>query len=110
MNIRQDEFEASLEASAPAVDLELNPGIRRAVLILRREGIETFESCEGGAGHAFDVPTVKFHGNAWAGYKALAIAMENALPVRRVQYVWHVVDGHMEGRWWELVFHTTVTV
>ncbi len=93
-----------LEAHAPACDLPLDPGIRRAVLILRREGIETFESCDGGAGHAFAEPTIKFHGNAWAGYKAFAVAMENGLPAARIQYVWHEVDGQLQGPWWEIVF------
>ena len=95
-----------LTAFAPEVDLPLDAGIRHAVLILRRAGVETFESCEGGPGHAFEVPTVKFAGNAWAGYKACAVAMEHGLPVRRVQRVWGMVDGQIEGPWWELVFHT----
>jgi hypothetical protein len=93
-----------LEAHAPACDLPLDTGIRRAVLILRRAGVETFESCDGGDGHAFPEPTIKFHGNAWAGFKAFAIAMENGLPAARVQYVWHEVDGHLHGPWWEIVF------
>lgn len=93
-----------LEAFAPAVDLEIDAGIRRAVLILRRAGVETFESCQGGEGHPFPEPTIKFHGNAWAGYKAFAIAKENGLPAARVQYVWHEIDGHLHGPWWEIVF------
>lgn len=93
-----------LESFAPAVDLELDVGIRRAVLILRRAGIETFESCQGGSGHAFTEPTVKFSGGAWAGYKAFAVAMEHGLPVARVQMVWHEVDKQLHGPWWELVF------
>lgn len=93
-----------LEAFAPAVDLPLDPGIRRAVLILRRAGVETFESCDGGEGHAFKTPTIKFYGNAWAGYKAFAVAMENGLPAARIQHVWHEVDGQLEGPWWEIVF------
>lgn len=95
----------ALEAFAPEVDLELDPGIRRAVLILRRDGVETFESCEGGKGHAFDEPTIKFHGNAWAGLKAVAIAMEHGLPVRRIQRVYGVTDSQLQGPWWEMVFH-----
>lgn len=59
-----------LEQFAPATDLELDAGIRRAVLVLRSAGIETFESCQGGPGHAFPDPTVKFHGSAWEGYRA----------------------------------------
>ncbi|MGY3588172.1 hypothetical protein ACVIGB_002869 [Bradyrhizobium sp. USDA 4341] len=62
MNIQK-----GLEQFAPATDLELDSGIRHAVLALRVAGIETFESCEGGHGHAFPDPTIKFHGGAWAG-------------------------------------------
>ncbi|UFZ03955.1 hypothetical protein LQG66_32970 [Bradyrhizobium ontarionense] len=98
----------SLEDSAPSTDMELDAGIRRAVLVLRSGGIETFESCEGGPGHAFPDPTVKFEGSAWAGYKALAVAMEHGLPVLRMQRVYGVMDGQLEGPWWELVFRTTV--
>jgi hypothetical protein len=97
----------TLEAFAPEVDLPIDPGIREAVLILRRAGIETFESCEGGAGHAFDVPTIRFNGDAWAGYKAFGVAMENGLPVECIQRVHSVVNGQLEGPWWEIVFHTT---
>src|SRR5947208_11759384 len=100
--------QTGLEQFAPATDLELDAGIRRAVLILRAAGVETFESCEGGIGHAFPDPTVKFQGSAWAGYRALAIAMEHGLPVFRMQRVYGVMDGQLEGPWWELVFRTTV--
>jgi hypothetical protein len=33
-----------LEQFEPATDLDLDPGIRHAVLVLRSAGIETFES------------------------------------------------------------------
>ena len=96
-----------LENFAPETDLPLDPGIRRAVLILRRGGIETFESCEGGEGHAFPEPTIKFHGNAWEGFKALSIAMTYRLPVLAVRMVWDVYDGQPHGPWWEITFSTT---
>lgn len=35
----------------------VDAGIRREVTILSQNGIETFESCEGGPGHAFPEPT-----------------------------------------------------
>jgi hypothetical protein len=98
----------SLETFTPATDMPLDEGIRRAVLVLRSGGIETFESCEGGPGHAFPDPTVKFHGSAWAGYRALAVAMEHGLPVARLQRVYDVVDGQLTGPCWELVFHSPV--
>src|SRR5882724_3320349 len=72
--------QTDLEQFALATDLDLDPGIRQAVLVLRSAGVETFESCEGRAGHAFSDPTIKFQGGAWAGYRAFAVAMEYGLP------------------------------
>jgi hypothetical protein len=34
-------------------DSQIDPGIRDIVAALRAGGVETFESCEGGAGHAY---------------------------------------------------------
>jgi hypothetical protein len=99
---------ADLEQHAPSVDLPIDAGIRRAVLILRRAGVETFESCQGGAGHAFPDPTVKFSGGAYAGYRAFAIAKEHGLPVARIQMVWGEVDHHLQGPWWEITFSRTM--
>ena len=48
-------------------------GIVKAVEILKSSGIETFESCEGGADHAFTEPTIRFHGTPEAGWRALGI-------------------------------------
>lgn len=95
-----------LERYAPEVDLEIDPGIRRAVLILRRAGVETFESCEGGEGHAFPEPTIKFNGGQGAGFHALSVALDYDLPVSRLQRCYYVQRGELEGPWWELVFHT----
>ena len=100
-------LQKGLEQLAPATDLDLDPGIRRAVLVLRSARIATFESCQGGPGQAFPDPTIKFHGSAWEGYRALAVAMEHDLPVLRMQHVYGVVNGQLEGPWWELVFRTT---
>lgn len=100
-------MENDLEKFAPIVDMELDPGIRRAVLILRQGGIETFESCEGGKGHAFPEPTVKFHGDNSEGFKALAVAMTHHLPVLSVRLVWDFYDGLPHGPWWEMNFRTT---
>jgi hypothetical protein len=97
---------ADLEAFAPAADMDLDAGIRRAVLILRSGGVETFESCQGGAGHAMPDPTIKFHGSSWAGYRAFALAMEHALPVLYLRRVYGVSDGQLEGPWWEMTLRT----
>ena len=79
-------------------------GIRRYVLILRSEGIETFESCQGGAGHAMPEPTICFHGDTSEGWKALAVAMQRGLPVLKLSYVWAMRDYLPDGPYWEMTF------
>ena len=85
-------------------DLGLDPGIAEAVAVLRDAGVETFESCEGGEGHAFPEPTVRFHGEVSEGLRALAVAMEANLPVAGLRRAWVVQDGEPVGPEWELVF------
>jgi hypothetical protein len=80
----------------------LDRGIRDAVLVLRAAGIETFESCEGGDGHAFLEPTIRFHGHKSEGFRALAAALEAGLKVSELRRVWPVLDGEPTGPCWEL--------
>jgi hypothetical protein len=61
----------------PNWDAFLDPGIAQAVKILNKFGIETFESCQGGEGHCYPEPTVRFHGDKFEGFKAFAIAKQN---------------------------------
>lgn len=82
----------------------LDPGIREAVRLLRAAGIETFESCEGGLGHAYPEPTVRFFGDRSEGWKALAAARQVDLPVRAVRRTWVVYDGEPDGPCWEITF------
>lgn len=95
-----------LESFAPGTDMELDVGIRHAVLVLRRGGIETFESCEGGGGHAFPEPTIRFHGDMASGFRAFAVAKEAGLPVFSLRLAYRVIDGLMTGPWWEMVLST----
>ena len=85
-------------------DPPLDQGITLMVDALRAAAIETFESCEGGPGHAYPEPTVRFHGDHAEGYRALAIAMRAGLPVKELRRVWPVNDGEPTGPWWELTF------
>jgi hypothetical protein len=85
-------------------DLGLDRGIADAVRVLRDAGVETFESCQGGEGHAFPEPTVRFCGEVSEGFRALAAAMEASLPVAELRRVWTVQDGEPVGPQWELVF------
>ena len=88
----------------PVFDPPLDPGISQAVLALRRADVETFESCEGGIGHAYPEPTVRFYGEVAEGFRALATALHAGLPVAELRRVWPVHDGEPTGPWWELTF------
>ena len=82
----------------------IDPGIRRAVQILWTNGIETTESCEGGRGHAFREPTVRFLGGQAEGFRALGIALQNGLRVAELRRYWSVRDGEPVGPYWEMTF------
>ena len=85
-------------------DPPLDAGIARAVETLRAAGIETFESCEGGDGHTYPLPAVRFHGERAEGFRALAVALQHNLPVTDLRRVWRVEDGEPVGPCWELTF------
>ena len=87
------------------IDLEsLDPGIRPYVEILRRENVHTFESCQGGEGHCMPDPTVNFHGDAYEGYRAFAVAMTYGMPVLQLSRYYAVEDGHLAGPHWQMTF------
>jgi hypothetical protein len=85
-------------------DDQIDPGIRLAVEVLRCGGVETFESCQGGLGHAYPEPTVRFFGGQSEGHRALALAMDADLNVAELRRVWPINDGELTGPWWELTF------
>ncbi len=92
-------FEECLDFSA------IRCWFRKAVEILYKAGIETFESCEGGEGHSYPEPTVRFEGSRSEGFRALAVALQNDLSVSSIRRVWDVNDGEPTGPIWEIVFY-----
>ena len=88
------------------IDMPLDTGIRDYVLILRSEGVETFESCQGGDGHCFSEPTIRFHGEQHEGYRAFSIASQHGLPVYSLRRYYNVNGKELEGPWWEMTFRT----
>jgi len=82
----------------------LDAGIAPTVQLLMAAGIETFESCQGGSGHAYPEPSVRFHGHRSEGLRALAVVLERGLSVRELRRVWNIDDGEPTGPYWELVF------
>jgi hypothetical protein len=82
----------------------LDAGIAKAVVTLRLGGIETFESCQGGEGHAFPEPTIRFHGDRSEGFRALAVALRAGLPVADLRRTWRVEEDEPTGPVWEMTF------
>jgi len=82
----------------------LDKGIRRFVEVLASEGIETYESCEGGADHAYPEPTICFYGQIQEGFRALAIALDNDLPVNEIRQFWSIEDKQPVGPDWAMTF------
>ena len=93
------EFCRQIDAESP-----LDRGISYAVKVLLEGGVETYESCEGGRGHSFREPAVRFHGAHGDGLKALAVALSRGLPVRSLRRFWSVEHDEPTGPYWELTF------
>jgi hypothetical protein len=89
----------------------LDPGIEHAVRLLNLHGIYTVESCQGGPGHSYPEPTVRFNGEYAEGFRALAVALANGLKVSELRRTyWMQKEGiaaELHGPWWELVFTPT---
>lgn len=82
----------------------LDPGIRHFVLILRSQGIETCQSCQGGPGHSYLEPTIDFTGGVAEGPRAAAAALTYGLPIRELRRVWSIRDSEMDGPLWQMTF------
>lgn len=85
---------------------DLDEGISKEVEVLMSGGVETFESCEGGTGHAYPEPTIRFHGQRSEGWKALSVALENNLNVYSLRRIWTINDGEPIGAHWEMTFRS----
>lgn len=92
------------DVDVPGLDPLIGPALR----VLRRVGVETFESCDGGTGHAYPEPTVRFHGQRPEGFRALAAVSaaeaEIGLRVYTLRRLWRMEDGEPTGPWWEIAF------
>lgn len=82
----------------------LDRWISYAVKVLRDSDVETYESCQGGAGHSYPEPAVRFHGTHAEGFRALAIAQASGLPVRALRRFWSLDHDEPAGPYWELTF------
>lgn len=65
----------------------IDTGILPALKILRAFGFDTFESCEGGKGHAFPDPTIKFWGDEFDCIRAYELCEQFGLNVFRARRI-----------------------
>ena len=87
----------------------IDKGVGYYVDVLREGGIETCQSCEGGPGHCYEVPTVDFRGDKAEGPRAVGVALQRGLPVAELRRVWSVIDGEMDGPIWSMTFKMKAT-
>jgi hypothetical protein len=83
----------------------LDPGVRHYVLVLRSNGIETWQACQGGPGHAYLEPTVEFSGQQEAGPLAVADAIGHGLPIAELRREWSIRNGGIHGPIWTITFN-----
>jgi hypothetical protein len=88
------------ESEMRAVD----KGIALEVRVLWENGVETFESCQGGKEHSSPEPIVRFHGGHAEGLRALSVAIQHGLKVAALRRYWDVRDNEIVGPYWELTF------
>lgn len=98
--------DSSLPQYARALDQDcpLDHWISYAVKVLRDAGLETYESCQGGDGHSYAEPAIRFHGTDADGFRALAVTTTFGLPVRALHRSWSINNGYPTGPYWELTF------
>ena len=86
----------------------LDPGIERAVLFLRQHGFRTYASCEGGEGHAYPKPTVRFNGHYKDLLAAAGLLMYAFFPVSEVRRGYSAVWNELDGPYNEITFSDKV--
>lgn len=90
----------------------LDPGIKDAVILLNKYGFKTWESCQGGEGHCFPEPTVRFFGEEFDLIRAYEICVLHQLNVfdarrvyRKTSVYSDVTNGNDIGKNWDKPFN-----
>jgi hypothetical protein len=88
---------------------KLDAGIRFPVRVLHAAGIETCQSCEGGAGHAYAGPSIDMVAGAddANGFAALRALEAYHLHVETLAIVWSVRNALPYEKLWRVVLSET---
>ncbi len=86
-------YKAGKQKPLPKYTLKrLDKGIKQAVIILNNHRFDTYESCQGGKGHAYPEPTIRFHGTEFDLIKAYEVCKAYGLNVFEVKRVYGKED------------------
>lgn len=83
------------------MDLAIDELIRPAVDLLRKYGIETIESCQGGEGHACLEPMVRFTGDEIDIIRAMDICIAHGMYVSEGRKVYRKIEDITEADNWQ---------
>lgn len=75
---------------------DLDEGIRDAVVLLNKHGFKTFESCQGGEGHCYPEPTVRFEGSEFDLIRAYELCHIHGMNVSEAKRVYWKTDVYSE--------------
>lgn len=73
----------------------IDAGILPAVEVLNAFGFVTFESCQGGEGHCFPEPTVRFEGDEFALIRAFSLCELYKLNVSNARRVYRKTPAYI---------------
>lgn len=94
-----------LSADYESILRDVDSGIRPFMRLMLAGDFETFESCQGGKGHAYPEPTIRFHGGPSEGFRALAWLRTYGVSPCDLRRFWYVQDGEPHGPHWEITFN-----
>ena len=83
---------------------KLDKGIRFPVRVLHAAGFETCQSCEGGSGHSYELPTIEMvsGGRDANGWGALAALENYGIRVFQLSITWPIKDGMPYEKNWTI--------
>lgn len=97
---------------SPGMIAEIDELILPAVLLLNKYGFETFESCQGGPGHCYLDPTVRFEGTEFDMFRAYELCQIHGMNVITAKRVYskedvlsEVENGESIGEAWSGPFN-----
>ena len=83
---------------------KLDKGIRFPVKVLHAAGLETCQSCEGGKGHAYELPTIEMisRDSDADGFAALAVLAHYGIEVFSIGIQWPIKNWMPYEKNWRI--------